>query len=64
MNDKIYRQDAVDVVEMYFTNILKLNPDICADGLRSLPSAETERRDCGWTGIEDDDFCSRADVDV
>ncbi len=40
-NDCISRKAAIDVVEKYFTNILKLNPDICIDGLRSLPPAET-----------------------
>ena len=41
MNDLIDRQAAIDVVEKWFGKI-GLNPDICIDGLISLPSAQPE----------------------
>lgn len=36
--DLISREEAINVVHKYFVNYLKLNDDICLDGLRSLPS--------------------------
>ena len=39
--DLISRQAAIDVVEKWFGKI-GLNPDICIDGLISLPSAQPE----------------------
>ena len=39
--DLISRQAAIDVVEKWFEKI-GLNPDICIDGLISLPSAQPE----------------------
>ena len=41
MDDLISRQAAIDVVEKWFGKI-GLNPDICIDGLISLPSAQPE----------------------
>ena len=41
MSDLISRQAAIDVVEKWFGKI-GLNPDICIDGLISLPSAQPE----------------------
>lgn len=35
----IDRQDAIDIIEKYF-NKITLNPDICTDGLRSLPTVD------------------------
>ena len=43
MDDLISRQAAIDVVEKWFGKI-GLNPDICIDGLISLPSAQSELR--------------------
>ena len=45
--DCISRQDAIDVVQKWFDRI-KLNGDICLDGLRSLPSVEPERKTGHW----------------
>ena len=39
MSDLIRRQDAIEVVEKYFSDVISLNPDVCTDGIRSLPSA-------------------------
>ena len=36
--DCISRAEAINVVHKYFVNYLKLNDDICLDGIRSLPS--------------------------
>lgn len=36
--DCINRKAAINVVHKYFMDYLKLNDDICLDGLRSLPS--------------------------
>ena len=41
MSDLISRQAAIDVVEKWFGKI-GINPDICIDGLISLPSAQPE----------------------
>jgi transcriptional regulator with XRE-family HTH domain len=43
MDDLISRQAAINVVEKWFGKI-GLNPDICIDGLISLPSAQPEQR--------------------
>lgn len=40
MAEYIKREDCIQVVEKYFTDFLKLNPDICIDGIRSLPAAD------------------------
>ena len=36
--DCISRAEAINVVHKYFMDYLKLNDDICLDGIRSLPS--------------------------
>ena len=46
-DDLISRQAAIDVVEKWFGKI-GLNPDICIDGLISLPSAQPERKRGKW----------------
>ena len=38
----ISRKEAIRVVKKYFNNILSLNPDICVDGLKSLPGFDAE----------------------
>lgn len=40
MAEYIKREDAIRVVEKYFTDWIELNPDICLDGIRSLPAAD------------------------
>lgn len=40
--DCVNRTAAIDVVHKYFVNYLKLNDDICLDGLRSLPPVTSE----------------------
>ena len=40
MDDLISRQAAIEVVKKYFEAYLEANPDICLDGIRSLPSAK------------------------
>lgn len=54
MSDLISRGEAIDVVQKWFDRI-KLNGDICIDGLRSLSSVEPERMSeeelnqiCAW----------------
>ena len=47
MSDLINRQEAIKVVQKWFDRI-KLNGDICLDGLRSLPSVEPERKLGKW----------------
>ena len=37
-DDCISRAEAINVVHKYFMDYLKLNDDICLDGIRSLPS--------------------------
>ena len=44
MAEYIKREDCIQVVEKYFTDFLKLNPDICIDGIRSLPAADVIER--------------------
>ena len=36
--DCVSREQAIDVVHKYFEHYLKVNDDICLDGIRSLPS--------------------------
>ena len=38
--DYISREAALEVVERYFAEILELNPDICLDGIKSIPDAD------------------------
>ena len=52
MSDLISRDEAIDVVQKWFDRI-KLNGDICIDGLRSLSSAKPERKRGKWIGIDD-----------
>lgn len=40
MAEYIKREDAIRVVEKYFTDFLQLEPDICLDGIRSLPNSD------------------------
>lgn len=70
MAEYIKREDAIRVVEKYFTDRLELNPDICLDGIRSLPDADVRPvvlcRDCEYCRKEDEfehwcyGFCSPA----
>ena len=48
--DCISREAAIEVVQKWFDRI-KLNGDICLDGLRSLPSVEPERKKGKWIHI-------------
>ena len=62
MSDLISRQAAIDMVDGWFKKI-GLNGDICLDGLRTLPSAQPERKKgnekcsndlpCGWCSLFD-----------
>lgn len=45
MSDLIDRQEAINVVQKWF-DLIKLNGDICIDGLISLPSVPTEIIKC------------------
>lgn len=63
MDDLISRQAAIDTmmrlqtedIEMYGCAIPEgFDGDRAAEALKALSSAQPERRDCGWTGIEDD----------
>ena len=47
MVEYIKREDAINVVEKYFTDFLQLEPDICLDGIRSLPDADVVKRKNG-----------------
>lgn len=38
--DYISRDAALEVVERYFTKLLELNPDICLDGIKTIPAAD------------------------
>jgi len=50
MAEYIKREDAIRVVEKYFTDFLQLEPDICLDGIRSLPAADVvEYKGGEWT---------------
>ena len=40
MSEYISREAALEAVERYFTEILELNPDICLDGIKSIPAAD------------------------
>ena len=40
MKEHIEREAAIEVVGKYFENTLGLNPDICVDGIRCIPSAD------------------------
>ena len=40
MAEYIEREAAIDAVDQYFYKIIGLNPDICLDGIRSLPAAD------------------------
>ena len=46
--DCINRKAAINVVHKYFMDYLKLNDDICLDGLRSLPSVIPSRPKGHW----------------
>ena len=50
MAEYIKREDCIQVAEKYFTDFLKLNPDICIGGIRFLPAADViERKKGKWT---------------
>lgn len=51
MSEYIKREDAIRIVEKYFTDRLGLNPDICLDGIRSLPDADVIERK--WTPVSE-----------
>ena len=52
MDECIKREDAIRVVEKYFADFLKLNPDMCIDGIRSLPDADVAERKKGeWVKV-------------
>lgn len=46
--DCISREEAINVVHKYFVKYLKVNDDICLDGIRSLPSVTPQQpcEDC------------------
>ena len=46
--DCISRDEAINVVHKYFVDFLKLNDDICLDGIRSLPSVTPQRPKGKW----------------
>ncbi len=43
--DCISRTEAINVVHKYFVKYLKINDDICLDGIRSLPSTTPQQID-------------------
>lgn len=44
----ISREEAINVVHKYFVDYLKLNDDICLDGIRSLPPVTSSRPKGRW----------------
>ena len=50
--DAISRADAIDVVHEYFEKYLKLNDDICLDGIRSLPSVTPQETETEYEEID------------
>ena len=55
--DCVSRQASIDVVEKWF-KLIKLNGDICCDGIRSLPSVTPERPRGKWIYKHNNWFCS------
>ena len=51
--DCISRDEAINVVHKYFVKYLKVNDDICLDGIRSLPSV-TPQHTKQKVGIRDE----------
>ena len=54
--DCVSRIGAINVVHKYFANYLKLNDDICLDGIRSLPPVTPQQKRGKWirrVGITD-----------
>lgn len=58
MGDLISRQAAIDVVRGWFEKI-ELNPDICIDGIVSLPSAQPEKKKGKWKRNEFGSWCEK-----
>ena len=56
MDECIKREDAIRVVKKYFTDFLGLNPDICIDGIRSLPDADVVERKRGKLEFREEFF--------
>ena len=51
--DCISREDAIKVVHEYFQHYLKVNDDICLDGIRSLPSVLPQPKIGKWIDIDE-----------
>jgi hypothetical protein len=64
--DCINREEALNVVHKYFEHYLKLNDDICLDGLRSLPSVTPKEKTGHWMKISPADIfeCSKCGQNV
>lgn len=49
--DCISREEAINAVHKYFVKYLKINDDICLDGIRSLPSVTPQPKKGKWIVI-------------
>ncbi|MBO6270154.1 MAG: hypothetical protein J6N19_13580 [Clostridium sp.] len=52
MAEYVNRDEVIQAVETYFIDVLELNPDICIDGIRSLPAADVVEKQQGeWIPV-------------